>query len=97
MKRINQLLDTVTRVSMLQTATNCAASNFQGRGVPAPKLTAYAAQLYSSMMKQIIATEAGNVITPASTTVRAGTTPVRVNRKSTAALLKRVRANQRKK
>ena len=96
MKKINQLLDTVTRVSMLQTASNCAASNFQGKGVPAAKLTAYASQLYASMMKQIIASEAGNVIT-ASTTVRAGTTPVRVNRKSTKELLKRVRANQRRK
>lgn len=96
MKKINQLLDTVTRVSMLQTAMNCASNNFQGKGVPSVKITGYASQLYASMMKQVVATESGNVITPASKTVRAGVTPIRVNRKSTAQLLARVRASQRK-
>jgi DNA uptake protein ComE-like DNA-binding protein len=97
MKTINKLLDPVTRVSMMQTSLNCAANTFQGKGVPAAKLSTYATQLYTFMMRQFVASESGKVITPTSTTIKAGTKVVRTNRKSTAELLKRVRANQKRK
>lgn len=86
--KLKELLDTQTRVSMLQTAMNVSGSNFQGKAVVSKKLLGYAFELYSGMVNQIIATENGKIIKPTVKTM---------SKKSTQDLLNRVAKKSRKK
>lgn len=60
--KLRDIIPIETRISMLQTATNVAASNYAGKSVKSQTVLAYAYEVYLGMIQQIKATEQNRVI-----------------------------------
>ena len=76
-----------TRVSMYQTCLNVAGGNFAGKNTPVKKVQAYAKELYTWLLKELELADQPIPLPETST--------VKQNRKTSQALLKKIKKAKR--